>query len=155
MTRLLLLALPGGAFVYAAVLALRCRHPHEVLHFADVAHVDERRFGRGYAGSIPAVGAKMARVSPGGNAGGPEANGEVRTRAMLYCTDCRRTRPHPWAGEPTRFHRTQEARPDPLTGIQRARAEAAEQALAIEQYEHEMRFFVMGEHTKRKFEGRG
>lgn len=139
MTRVLLLALPGGAFVYAAVLALRCRHPHEVLHFAD----------------DPCVGTKMARVSPRGNAGGRGESHVESARAMLYCPDCKRLRSHPWAGEPMRFHRTQEARPDPLTGIQRAQAEAAEQALAIEQYEHEMRFFVMGEHTKRKFEGRG
>lgn len=37
----------------------------------------------------------------------------------LKCATCLRTRTHPFAGEPVRYHRTQEARPEPMTGIER------------------------------------
>lgn len=139
---------------------LRCRHQHEVLHFAEVGQRTGPRIPNAAdAGSIPALGSKMARVSPTGNTGGLQVEPEGTPRAMLYCPDCGRTRPHPWSGEPARFHRTQKANYSKSsnsspTGIERVRAEAEQRRQAVAGYERSMRLYVMGENVRRKYQGR-
>lgn len=49
----------------------------------------------------------------------------------LRCSTCLRTRPHPWGSEPVRYHRTQEARPEPMTGIEREAERQKQQAAAV------------------------
>lgn len=54
--------------------------------------------------------------------------------STLVCMGCGHVRPHPWAGEPQRHHRVLDAKPMPLTGIEREAtrdAEETEQVTAL------------------------